>query len=306
MRAFAAAALVGAVVAVLPATAALAADPKPDIAVTGAADKATYAEGETFSITVTVKNKGTVEAKHVQITGGDSEGVEDVVNGELSTGFDLAAGATKTFKITGKTNHSAWKYGHGFIAFELSADNGEAKNDDNTVSVALMVPGGFGDLIGYVFQGESSDAPWTPQTPGVQGVKVAATSADGKTKYGETVTDAKGRFGFTHLPAGEVLLKFTTPAGWQIMTGEGGNDDQTLAQIVAEQEDPANVSVPAKKVAVTTPSASASASASAPAGPGLPVTGDNTMLFVGAGVGAVVIGAVLVLVARRRRVHLQA
>ncbi|MGI5175198.1 SdrD B-like domain-containing protein [Dactylosporangium sp. CA-152071] len=139
------------------------------------------------------------------------------------------------------------------------------------------------------------------QTPGVQGVKVVATSADGKTKYAEAVTDAKGRFGLTHLPAGDVLLTFTAPAGWQIMTGEDGKYDHTPAQVIAEEGDEANVNVPAKKVAVTSPSASASASA----GPGLPVTGDNTMLFVGAGAVAVVIGAALVLVARRR-VHLQA
>src|SRR5690349_17910366 len=104
MRKLAAAALAGVLVAVLPATAAMAA-PKPDIAVTSAADKASYAEGETFAITVTVKNKSSVDAKRVHYTGGDSEGVNGVVYGELSTGFDLAAGATKTVRLTGKINN---------------------------------------------------------------------------------------------------------------------------------------------------------------------------------------------------------
>jgi LPXTG-motif cell wall-anchored protein len=302
MRAFAAAALAGVVVAVLPVTAALAADPKPDIAVTSATDKATYAEGESFTITVTVKNKSSVDAKRVHYTGGDSEGVEGVVYGELSTGFDLAAGATRTFQLTGKTNHLAWRYGRGFVGFDLAADNGEADDADNTAIVRLPVPGAFGDLGGYVFQGESYDATWTPQTPGVAGVKVVATSADRKTKYAEAVTDAKGAFRLAHLPAGEVLLTFTAPAGWKILASEG-ELDHTPAQIIAEEGE-ASVSVPARKVAVSSPSASPSASSGA--GPGLPVTGDNTKLLVGAGAVAVALGVGLALVARRRRIHLQA
>ncbi|WP_405425906.1 SdrD B-like domain-containing protein [Micromonospora sp. NBC_00617] len=326
MRKLAAAALVGVLVAVLPATAALAADSKPDIAVTSAADKANYAEGETFTITVTVTNKSSVDAKHVHYTGGDSEGVDGVAYGELSTGFDLAAGATKTVQITGKTNHVAWQSGYGFVAFALAADNGEANDADNITSVRLLVAGAFGDLGGYVFQGESDDAEWTPRTPGVPGVKVVATSADGKTKYAEAVTDAKGLFRFAHLPAGDVLLTFTAPAGWKILAGENGEEDHTLAQVRGDDSDEPRVFVPAKKVAASSPtvspsatatatataspsasaSASAAPSASSSAGPGLPVTGDNTMLFVGAAAVAVAVGIALVLVARRRRVHLQA
>lgn len=311
MRALAAA-LAGVLVAALPATAALAADAKPNIAVTSAADKANYAEGETFTITVTVKNKSSVDAKHVHYTGGDSKGVDGVVYGELSTGFDLAAGATKTVQLTGKTNHVAWQYGRGYVAFALAADNGEANDADNTTSVRLLVAGAFDDLGGYVFQGESYDADWTPQTAGVPGVKVVATSADGKTKYAEAITDAKGLFRLAHLPAGDVLLTFTAPAGWKILAGEKGEDDHTPAQVSADDSDEPRIFVPAKKVAVSSPSVSASASASSvspsassSAGPGLPVTGDNTMLLVGAGAVAVAVGIALALVARRRRVHLQ-
>ncbi|MBQ1048179.1 LPXTG cell wall anchor domain-containing protein [Micromonospora sp. C51] len=314
MRALAAAALAGVLVAVLPATAALAANPKPDVAVTSAADKANYAVGETFTITVTVKNKSSVDAKHVHYTGGDSEGVDGVVYGELSTGFDLAAGATKTVQLTGKTNHVAWQLGRGYVAFELTADNGEANDADNVTGVRLLVAGAFDDLGGYVFQSESYDAEWTPQTPGVSGVKVVATSADGETKYAEAVTDAKGLFRLAHLPAGEVLLTFTAPAGWKTLAGENGEDDHTPAQVIADDSDEPYIFVPAKKVAVSSPSVSPSASssssispsASSSAGPGLPVTGDNTMLLVGAGTVAVAVGIALALVARRRRVHLQA
>ncbi|MEU1589564.1 SdrD B-like domain-containing protein [Micromonospora sp. NPDC005710] len=316
MRKLAAAALVGVLVAVLPATAALAADPKPDIAVTSAADKAAYAEGETFTITVTVKNKSSVDATHVHYTGGDSEGVDGVAYGELPTGFNLAAGATKTVQLTGKTNRVAWQTGRGYVAFELAADNGEANDADNTTSVRLLVPGAFDDLGGYVFQGESYDAQWTPQTPGVPAVKVVATSADGKTKYAEAITDAKGLFRLAHLPVGDVLLTFTAPAGWKIMAGENGEDDHTPAQVSADDSDEPRIFVAAKKVPVNSPSVSPSASASAgpslpgaddnSAGPGLPITGDNTMLLIGAAAVAVAVGIALVLVARRRRVHLQA
>ncbi|MEU4555220.1 SdrD B-like domain-containing protein [Micromonospora violae] len=319
MRKLAAAALVGALVAVLPATAALAADPKPDIAVTSAADKANYAEGETFTITVTVKNKSSVDAKRVHYTGGDSEGVDGVVYGELSTGFDLAAGATKTVVLTGKTNHVAWQTGRGYVGFELAADNGEANDADNITIVRLLVAGAFDDLGGYVFQGESYDADWTPQTPGVPDVKVVATSVDGKTTYAEASTDAKGLFRLAHLPAGDVLLTFTAPAGWKIMAGENGEDDHTLAQVTADDSDEPRIFVAAKKVALSSPTVSPSVSptpsptptpptpsASTSAGPGLPITGDNTMLLVGAAAVAVAVGTLLVLVARRRRVRLQA
>ncbi|MEH1028953.1 SdrD B-like domain-containing protein [Micromonospora profundi] len=318
MRKLAAAALVGMVVAVLPATGALAADPKPDIAVSSAADKANYAEGETFTITVTVKNKSSVDAKRVHYTGGDSEGVEDVAYGVLSTGFDLAAGATKTVQLTGKTNRMAWQAGYGFVAFSLAADNGEANDADNVTSVRLLVGGAFDDLGGYVFQGESSGAEWTPRTPGVPGVKVVATGADGKTKYAEAITDAKGLFRFARLPVGDVLLTFTAPAGWKILAGENGEENHTLAQVRVDDSDEPQIFVPAKKVAVSSPSTSPSASpsasasasalpsASASAGPGLPVTGDNTMLLVGAATAAVAVGLALVLVARRRRLHLRA
>jgi LPXTG-motif cell wall-anchored protein len=302
MRAFAAAALAGVVVAVLPVTAALAADPKPDIAVTSTADKASYTEGETFTITVTVKNKSSVDAKRVHYSGGDSEGVVGVVYGELSTGFDLAAGATRTFTLTGKTDHRAWRYGHGSVGFELTADNGEANDADNISIVRLNVPGAFAGLSGYVQERESATAPPTPQAPGVPGVKVVATSVDRKTKYGETVTDATGLFRFARLPAGEVLLTFTAPAGWKIMAGENGTEDHTLAQIIAEEPDEPRIYVSAKKVPVTSPSASASAP---PGGP-LPITGDNTKMLVGVGGVAVAVGVALALVARRRRVHLQA
>jgi hypothetical protein len=72
--------------------------------VTSVADKANYPEGEPFTITVTVKNNSSVDAERVHYSGGDSEGVDGVVYGELSTGFALAAGATKTVQLTGKTN----------------------------------------------------------------------------------------------------------------------------------------------------------------------------------------------------------
>jgi LPXTG-motif cell wall-anchored protein len=302
MRALAAAALTGVVVAVLPVTAALAADPKPDIAVTSATDKATYAEGETFTITVTVKNKSSVDAKRVHYSGGDSEGVDSVAYGELSTGFDLAAGATKTVKLTGKTNHQAWRNGRGYVAFELTADNGEANDADNITSARLVVPGAFADVSGYVFQAQAFDAVWTPQTPGVPGVKVVASSADRKTTYAEAVTDDKGLFRLAHLPAGDVLLTFSAPAGWKVMAGENGQHESTPTQVIAEDNDGPSVYVPAKKVAVSSPSPSPSPGTD----PGLPVTGANTKLLVGAGAVAVAIGVALAFVARRRRVDLRA
>ncbi|MFI6132688.1 LPXTG cell wall anchor domain-containing protein [Micromonospora sp. NPDC051141] len=112
-------------------------------------------------------------------------------------------------------------------------------------------------------------------------------------------------------------MTFTGPAGWKVLTSDSGAGDHTTAQVSADDSDEPRVFVPAKKVAVSSPSVSPSASPSpSSAGPGLPATGDNsadpglpvtgadTMLLVGAAAVAVAVGVGLVLVARRRRVRL--
>ncbi|WP_433213371.1 SdrD B-like domain-containing protein [Dactylosporangium sp. CS-047395] len=302
MRALAAA-FAGAVLSLIPATAALAAAPKPDISVTGQADKATYAVGDTFKITVTVKNTSSVDAKHVHYTGGEDGGVSGVTYTEFKTGFDLAAGATKTVLLSGKIEHMAFVRGHGFVAFDLGADNGEANLADNQINVALVVPGAFGTVTGFVSEGADSNAPYDP-AKGIAKVVVTVKSEDGKTKYGEATTDDKGAYKITQVPAGIIQITFTPPAGWKILAGEDGQSDTTPGEVQGDQE--SRVSVVAKRVAVPSSSASPAPSASAAAGPALPVTGSNTPLIVGAGLAAVVVGAALVLIARRRRVHLQA
>jgi LPXTG-motif cell wall-anchored protein len=308
MRALAAA-FAGVAIAVLPATAALAADPKPDIAVSVTADKPTYAENAPFTATATVTNKGSVAAVHVHFTGGNVESLDNLEWGALATGFDLAAGATKIFTITGKTTHTAWRYGHGGVVFTLEADNGEANDADNTAGVSILVPGAFGTVIGQVCPGENLQTECGEGFPGVPGIKVVVADDSGKTVYGETVTDAKGKFSVAHVPAGDARVTFTPPPGWQVMAGENGTNDFTFAQVI-EGPEPATLSIIAKQVPVPSTSAATSGPAAAPssspgAHPSLPITGSNTPMFVAGGLGAVVVGVTLVLVARRRRIHLQ-
>ncbi|WP_433055162.1 LPXTG cell wall anchor domain-containing protein [Dactylosporangium sp. CS-033363] len=298
MRALAAA-FAGAVISLIPATAALAADPKPDISVDQQVDKASYAEGDIVVITVSVTNKGKADAKHVHYTGGDGEGITGIDYGVVSTGFDLAVGEIKKFQLTGKVTHDAWVAGRGFVGFDLFADNGDANGEDNTVRARFNVPGAFGTVNGFVYEGATPDTEYDP-AKGIAGVKATVTSVDGRTTYGSSTTDAKGAFKVAHVPAGEALVKFEAPAGWKIMAGEGGQSDTTHVELRGDEN--TNMSVRAVRVAVP----SASASPSPTAGPALPVTGSNTPLIVGAGLAAVVVGAALVLIARRRRVHLQA
>ncbi|WP_433087553.1 LPXTG cell wall anchor domain-containing protein [Dactylosporangium sp. CA-052675] len=290
-----AAALAGCSVAVLPATVALAADPKPDLAVTITADQPSFAENAPFSATAKVTNHGSAKAVHAHIAGGYVKTLENLDYGALETGFDLDAGATQTFKITGTTTHLTWRYGSGPLSFTLESDNGDANDADNSAGVNIEVPGAFGDVLVRVCVGDT----WGDcgdGSPGVPGVKVVATDTGGSKHYAEGTTDANGVTHLTHIPAGSPLLQFSAPAGWKMLA----TDQPPNAQIVEGQ--PSETDMFAYRLS-TTPTAPASPSPSV--GPGLPVTGSNTALLVTGGAAAVAIGAVLVLLARRRRVVLR-
>ncbi|WP_426511062.1 LPXTG cell wall anchor domain-containing protein [Dactylosporangium sp. McL0621] len=290
--AVAGAALAGAALAVLPATAALAADPQPDLAVTIAADQPSYAENAPFSLTVVVTNHGAAKSVHSHIAGGYVKSLEDVDYGALETGFDLDAAGSKTFTITGKTTHQAWRYGGAPLSFTLESDNGDANPADNSAGLVIKVPGAFGDVDVQVCVGNAPTGDCGDGSPGAPGITVIAVEDGTDKTYGQAVTDAKGIAHLTHLPAGSVGLRFSTPPGWQMVLPEGGAGD---AQVVEGQR--GLNSVFAKRVPVP--------SSAAPSAPALPVTGSDTAPLVGGGIAAVLAGAVLILVARRRRIILR-
>jgi uncharacterized repeat protein (TIGR01451 family) len=294
------AALIGVATAVLPATAALAAG-EPDIAITGSFDKASYTVGQAFTLTVKVTNKSTVDATHVHVTGGDSEGVENTNFGVIQTGFDLAAGASRTVEVTGTIADTAQKSGRAFIGVQLDADNGEANEDDNILIARTKVPGAFGTIAGLVFPGDDASSTPTEGEPGLPGVKVVILDETSDQTYGEATTRADGRFVIDHVPAGIFRMRFTPPSGWKILI----SDDRETEPVQVLGGETSEVQIVAKRV-TSTASPSASASSSPAPGGNLPVTGPNTALLVMAGIATVATGAVLLIVARRRRIRLEA
>ena len=204
---FAAATLLGIVAAAgLPAGPALAAA-LPDVALNGAFTKASYDVGEHFTLAVTATNHGTVPATGVQITGGDSDGVDAVDYGLLATGFNLAPGETKVVNITGVTTALGQKYGRAAILFDAAATEGDAKPEDNHFGAHAAIPGAFGGLKGLIYPGDTVSSTPVPGQPGVAGVRVTAWSEDPPV-FLDTTTDASGRFNFGTLPAGIVTLSF--------------------------------------------------------------------------------------------------
>ncbi|GAB3867070.1 LPXTG cell wall anchor domain-containing protein [Dactylosporangium cerinum] len=275
-----------------------AAEPLPDIAVTGSFDKATYKVDEAFVLTVKVSNKSSFAAKKIHFLGGDSGGADIKDFGVLQTGFDLAGGETKTFALDGVTTAEGKKLGKAFVAFELGIDAGDAHPDDNYLTVRAAVTGGIGNIKGHIYPGDSISSPAESDQIGVPGVKVEILDPATRAVLGQATTDATGHFALNGLRAGEVELRFVMPAGWQILSGEG--QDPVRALILGD--DTADLDIVAKKVPVP----SASVSPSPAAGSQLPITGSNTGLIVGGGVLAVALGTGLVLVARRRRIVLKA
>lgn len=290
------AAFVGALIAALPSTAALAAD-TPDLVVTGSFNKASYVAGETFTLTVKVTNKGTVAANHVHVEGGDNEGIDIPDLGEIHTGFDLAAGATKTVAVTGTITATGKKAGRAHFGIQLEADNGEANDEDNILIVRTRVTGAFGNVSGLIFPGD--DISSVPQVggPGVPGVKVVILDETTDATYGEATTDANGKFRVEHLPAGVFRVRYTPPAGWKILLPEGQETDNV--QVFGDET--SQLQVVAKQVASPSPSVSTSTSSA----PSLPITGSSTALLVAAGLATIAVGTGLFVVARRRRIRLE-
>ncbi|MEV6526657.1 SdrD B-like domain-containing protein [Longispora sp. NPDC051575] len=260
----------------------------PDVQVTVSFDKRLVAVGDKAVETITVKNAGKADAHNVKVLGDDGAGFKGLTPWSNKP-FELKAGETRVIKIDGEIVDE----GYGGIVYHsigFGADGGDANDEDN-IDVARMGITGLKGHVGVRVYHEADGNTDTIEDESVPGVKVEVLDPTDKKVLHTGVTDTKGVYRVEGLQVGEYLVRFTSPAGWKVtkpeierVVGNGGGGEQPIA---------------ATKVAVTpTPSPSASPS---PAAGGLPVTGSNAALVAGAGAGVLALGAVLFVVARRRR-----
>lgn len=288
-----------------------AATDKADLAVTAKFDKASYAAGDPVTATVIVKNNGKVAATEIRSRPDTPNGIT-WSEGENFPVFELAAGASTTLKRVGAVNAQGAEFGYINTIFLFQPKGGDAKANDNRVTLNAPVPGATGTFVGRAVQGKDREV--DPARPPVAGVTFTLTSERTQQQVKSGKTDAKGVVTLTGVPADRYRVEYTAPTGWKLTT-------TSTAQVTAIRKDKQetvtvsllptgtapvtpNPSGSASASASPSPKASASASASpAPgqAGGGLPVTGASVGVLAGVGALVVAAGAVAFVVARRRR-----
>jgi uncharacterized repeat protein (TIGR01451 family) len=204
------------------------------------ADAVTVTKGDTTDLVFTVRNTG-------------SEPLDDVkVTDEVTAGSGTISGLTCDFSAlggpaTGTTWDGPFKVGDEFTcSATLSAlTPGELHTDVATVD-------GTGHYSGTPVD---DDDPWNGKTPpiyaigdfmwfdlnkdgiqdgtepAVQGAKVTLTDANGDpvldadgNEVAPTTTDVNGKYHFDNLPAGNYVVTFTAPTGYEFTTVLSGTD----------------------------------------------------------------------------------
>jgi hypothetical protein len=258
-------------------------------------DADTYAVGDTAHVTVTLTNSGDRDLAGVTAAC-DRSGESHAMGGNLSGWGDLAIGhpgvkvpahGSVTLNVTLPVPAAAHRYGYT----DLSCDFGQFPAYEEGYSHAEMV---LARVTGAV---ASVEGTLLNDKTAVGGVKIYLTDRIVKKIVASAVTDAVGKYKFTGIPAGlyDIGLvgpwKLTDNEPWTIF--EGDNPGADIAVVPGpDQPDPAAPTTP--PAAPTTPAPQAS--------PVLANTGAaDVPALVGTAIGALVIGAALVLLSRRRR-----
>jgi hypothetical protein len=280
----------------------------PDLQVSMAFEKATYALGDTATLTITIKNAGKATAAGVNEIGGAQEGVDWGSDLHSTTPFDLAPGATKTLTRHGVIDAGGSKLGYAWATWEFQATNGDANMADNTGTARTAVPGATGAALITVYR--TTDGTFKDGDPGLAGVKVTILSVNDLTKvYAEATTDAAGKALFHQVPAGDYQVRFVAPNGWKIPDGS----NPTTTQVLGGADGTQGVVIGAIPVPNTggsgggntggtgSPSPMTSSTGATPGTAGLPVTGTNVATLGTAGAALITLGGVAYAIGRRRR-----
>ncbi|GAB3808398.1 hypothetical protein GCM10028819_47380 [Spirosoma humi] len=81
-----------------------------------------------------------------------------------------------------------------------------------------VIPGLYGSLGNFVFNDLNKDGAQTPGEPGIDKVTVYLYDQSGKTKLDSTVTAGGGNYLFDSLTDGRYVVRFLTPAAYQLTT----------------------------------------------------------------------------------------
>src|SRR5262245_1782484 len=248
-------------------------------------DKATYAVGDTATLTITVTDDGDAMAHNVRVDGGDSEGVDDDPD---PSPFDLDHGASVPVSLTSKVVQAGFNLGFIQRGASFASDETELTTA-STAGARARVPGGTGVSAGRFYDSAGGN----PSTaPGVPGVTMLLTNVLDHSVTATGVSDATGAFHVENIPAGDYAPTITLPAGWKLT-----NDEVGLFPVRVGNQFPLFVAL--DKVPVTTTTTTTTAPVDNT--PQLPVTGTPVRWIAAAGLTVLIAGAVLLGLARRRR-----
>jgi LPXTG-motif cell wall-anchored protein len=295
--------VLGVTLVVAPAVPAFAAT-APVIDVSAHADRASYAVGDTVTITIEVRDTGSADATNLVLVLGDDLGSAYQVAG--GSGWDcvgaaelhcnrptLAQGATSTLHITGV----AKRLGTFTSALTVTTATGPATG---TTSIGFTVTNrpGTGSLSGHVFTDVNGNGTWDPGVDKVAFLHLMLLTST-STTVAEQDSEA-GTYQFVNVPPGAYVLEGQeTP-----LPGFTETDPRIDVRVVADTDTVVDIGLPPRVPRSPGPSASPSVSVSAsPSAKGgtLPVTGTPIGPMAAAGGVLVVLGALLLVLARRRR-----
>jgi hypothetical protein len=182
---------------------------------TGSFDRDTYQVGDTVQVTFTLTN---VSGGDVHgITGGcDRFGSDDHLLGwtgwtdiVTSSGFDLAAGQTRTFTETGTVPEAATTYGSFYLACDFEPNPGPGEGP--RVDLFAHVPAPPGTTGGVIYHDDNGNFTVDPGEP-IAGTAVELVDRVDGSVTATTVSDAQGHVAFGSVPAGPYSVRVD---GWR-------------------------------------------------------------------------------------------
>ncbi|MFC5285956.1 SdrD B-like domain-containing protein [Actinokineospora guangxiensis] len=269
--------------------------------------KDTYQPGDTAEFDLTLTNTGTIPLLGVKAfcdRAGNAHHLTDIAWGDLAygaDGVDLAAGATYQHRFSGTVPEAARRYG----VVTLACDFGMDTTDNPQARDEARVPGTTGSITVTPYHDkDGDDVPDAGER--IRGVDVVLTHNADPALTATRRTGRDGVAAFTAIATGGYGVEVGGP--WDVVAGQGWVGvvaegcwvvcDWPVKVVPGASTPTAPTTAPTPP---STPVTTAPAPAPRPAPPGsLPDTGADVRALFGVGVLAVLGGAALMLVRRKR------